>query len=110
MNELLSYILVALIVGLGSATFGVVLADRYIVGRRTKKTIKLVKNEFMHSKQGQQIMSMVEGFMSWREKHGDEAVRDVETIMKFIHDWAEHLREKDLRRKGQVKSDNHGAN
>lgn len=95
MNEMLSYIIVALIVGLCSATFGVVLADRYIVGRRTKKTIKLVKNEFMHSKQGQQIMSMVEGFMRWREEHGDEAVRDVETIMKFIHDWAERLRKRE---------------
>ena len=85
---------------LGISLFSIFVADYYIVERRSKRMIQLIKNEFLHSKQGERLTRLIDEFSTWREEHGEEIMRDLDTILRFIHRWAEQLREKEKVLKG----------
>ena len=87
---------------LGISLFSIFVADYYIVERRSKRMVQLIKNEFLHSKQGEQLSRLIEDLLVWRKEHGKEVIRDLDTILRFIHRWAERLREKEKGLKGQA--------
>lgn len=78
-------ILISLLVGFTSATFGVILADLWIVERRTKRTVQLIKNELVHTE------PIGEMFKWWRA-NGERVQRDLGEFLDFLHEFAERRR------------------
>ena len=74
--------------------FSVMFADYFIVQRRAKRMVQIIKNELLHSPQIEQITRLIGEIAAWWEDNREQVKRDAAVLAKFVHEWTKRLDER----------------